>query len=169
MGYIRVPELDLLLQHFDGLKELLKALRIQLDNIKNDREGEAVYAAVTNRNFDDMPGTGRIADKTAKIALNLPRISGEHREAIRELSREINLIGMVIDKLELAKRLLSPAEQKLIYLRHEHGRTLQEISTEIKCSKAKIQKNIGQALERMAQACRIEQNEYQKVLQILKG
>lgn len=169
MGYIRAPEIVLLLQHFDGLKELLKILKTQIELIKSDRGEESVYAAATNRNFDGMPSTGRIADRTAKIALNIPGVSEECREAIREIRKEINAVSMVMDKLELARRTLKPGDQKLISFKYEQGRTLPEIAIITRSNKASVMSKMKQALERMVDVCRIEQGECEKVLQIMKG
>lgn len=165
---IRVPEMENLLRLHGLLQETLKDLRRQIELIKCDREEESVYAAATNRNFDGMPGTAQLTDRTAKIALSLRGVSGEHREAIRELSRDINLIGMIFDRVELAKRLLSRDEQEVIKLRYDQGLTFQEMAAVMKTGKGHIKQKHGQALERMVQACRIEQDEYEKVLSILK-
>ncbi len=168
MEFIRTQELDYLLRHLNELHVLLENFKKQIENIKNDKGDDLIYACMTNRNMDGLPGTRRISDRTAITALNLRGISGERRGAFQEVRAEINQIGMVIDKLEMAKRRLSHEEQTIINYRYQREKTLQEISSLMKCSKAKIQKNIGQALERMCQACRIEQDEYTKVLKILE-
>lgn len=165
---IRVPEMENLLRLHGLLQETLKELKRQIELIKCDREEESVYAAAINRNFDGMPGAGRIADKTTKTALNLPSVSGEGREAIREIQNEINLIGMIVDRLEMAKRQLSCDEQEMIRLRYDRRLTFQEMAAVMKTGKGQIKQKHGQALERMCQACRIEQDEYTKVLKILE-
>lgn len=83
MGFIRVPELDLLLQHWNGLQILIKNLKRQIEVVKQDGKDDDIYGHMTNRNFDGMPGTVRIADKTAKTALALNNITGESLETIR--------------------------------------------------------------------------------------
>lgn len=169
MGYIRVPELDNLLRLNRALQEMLKELKNQIELIKHDGKDDEIYGRMTNRNFNGMPGSGQIADKTAKIAMTLPSVSSEGREAIQKVKSEIYLVSIIVDKLELAKRLLSRDEQDVIQLRYDKGLTFQEMAVTMKTGKGQIKLKHGHALERMVQACRIEQVDYKKVLRIMKG
>jgi predicted DNA-binding protein (UPF0251 family) len=166
---IRPQELEYLLWHCDELQEAHKELKIQIENIKKVEGDDDIYGCMTNRNFDGMPGTRRIADKTARTALNLRGLASECRKAIQEIRNEINFIGMIIDRLEMAKRRLSLDEQEMIRLRYDRRLTFQEMAAVMKTGKGQIKQKHGQALERMVQACRIEQDDYKKVLQIMKG
>jgi len=163
---IRAQELDNLLRLRGLLHEMLKVLKMQIETLKHDGKEDAIYACMVNRSLDGMPLSGRIQDRTAKVVENPGQVSRERRSAIRELTAEVLLISTVVDRLELAKRLLRPVEREIIYLRYDKELTFQQMAANTGMSKERIKQSYGQALERMSQTCGIQQNEYQKTLKI---
>jgi DNA-directed RNA polymerase specialized sigma24 family protein len=163
---IRAQELDNLLRLRGLLQETLKALKEQINRLKNDREDELIYDCMVKRNIDGMPRSRAIRDRTGEIAANLGQAPIKQRKAIQEVTAEINLIGTILDRLELAIRLLRPVEREIIYLRYDKELTFQQMAANTGMSKERIKQSYGQALERMSQTCGIQQNEYQKTLKI---
>jgi DNA-directed RNA polymerase specialized sigma24 family protein len=166
--YIRINELDFLLHHVGTLKALIMELKRQMERIRHEKEVDYIYDLAVKRHIDAMPHSGRITDRTAKAAANLGQSSREWLAAIREIMVEINLIGTILDRLELAKRLLRPVEREIIYLRYDKELTFQQMAANTGMSKERIKQSYGQALERMSQTCGVNIEEYEKVLGILE-
>jgi len=166
--YIRVTEIDFLLHHEEAIKTLILRLKRQIEQIKDERKEDYIYDLAVKRKMDGMPRSAKIQDRTAKAVLEKGQALKEQHWAIRELTQEINLLGSIIDQLELAKRLLRSAEQKIIQLRYRHGLTYQEMVTEMKMGKGAIKLSLEQALKRICSLSRIKLDEYKILLFIFE-
>lgn len=98
--YIRYHEAEKLFKIYPTLQVIQKTLQTELSNICNADKDEEIYSeCMGNRNGDGMPHSGAISDTTASVALRYK--TANRREKI-ELRKEINDLGVVIEKLTCA-------------------------------------------------------------------
>lgn len=167
MGYIGTDKLSILLQHHKHMQALVVALKIQINQIINEKEDDAIYDLATKRNIDGLPGSGKIQDRTANIALG-GKMSNETMEAVRELINELNLVTVITEKIDISLRILKPIERQLIQAKYFNQATWREIIKQTGLSQHTAREKLKETMNKLANICNIKIDEYRKLIILIE-
>jgi DNA-directed RNA polymerase specialized sigma24 family protein len=167
--YVRTQELEWILTNYRELAAIRQELEIEAEAVANEgKDDDAIYGLVLKRSVDWMPHTKKISDRTATAALNIHELSRECMTALKEIKNDMLLVGLMLDKLAIALRVLKPLERKIIELKLFQVLTWSEIANNTTYSTRSVQGMYKSALEKTLRICRISLDEYQDVRALLE-
>lgn len=166
--FIRTQELEWILTHYRELQAMLQELRTEADAVLSEKESDGIYACMLKRTLDNMPPSGKISDRTAGNALNIHRLSQEQRMAMEEINEDVLLIDLLLQKIEIALRVVKPCFREVVVKKHIEQKTWREVSTELKYEIRTLRRHRDQAVEKILTICRIQFEDFAKVKHLLE-
>ena len=182
--YIRTEEFKELLLLIPMLRSMKRSLDVELQrciNFVND-EDITVIEGMTfgNCRLSDMPfaNTNETSDKTSDIALNYEKqICSEAKEAkkaIKQITREIYYIEVIIDKIEVGLKSVNKTQREILALKYWQGYSWNEIVVELekqKCfySKRQIQRFNKISLEKLKTIALIDIDMYKNIKALINN
>lgn len=174
--YIREHEVEQLLSLYHDLHGMAKSIKIQISGLESSKatNDDIEGMALKHTAFDDTPGysKGTASDRTAKVALSYEKsLDLETRMAMEELQEELQLIEVVIAKVEISLAVLSPVQKEIVTSRYCRGLKWNEIEdainkTEYIMSASSAKTRCKEGVERITKVCRIRASEYEAVLKL---
>ncbi|MDQ4679846.1 hypothetical protein [Stenotrophomonas maltophilia group sp. RNC7] len=146
------------------LMELSKGLN------DNDADEYIANVALKRPNVDQVKinTKGHITDKTGSTAVNFrENLEKEIAETIDQLKYELYLFKIVIEKLDIAFRVISEEGKKIIELKYIENLTWFEIEDNLLITKNKGQDIRKKSIERLRSISRITAQQYKQVIEIL--
>ncbi|MDK2878138.1 MAG: hypothetical protein PWR06_854 [Thermoanaerobacteraceae bacterium] len=184
MQYIRYHEMEALLKAYKDMQGVIMSLKRELGEAmegvdKNDIDDAILSMALQHSTPDDIPGhsTGSITDKTANIAISYQkRLEDEHKALIDELTKELILLKLISDKLEIGLSSLSETQKNIIEAKYFQKLDWYAVvdklaEANIFLSKYQAQNIRREAIERLIRITRITIGQYEQVMKLinLKG
>lgn len=178
MSYIHYHEVEKLFTAWPTLDGILESLLIDLmaTRAKNGLGSDEDYIytmSIGNKALDNMPPSGKISDSTGNIVANYLKVMRmDKRELKGELNEEVFEVSIVIEKLNIAFRRLSPIRQKVLKLFYWEKLKWKEVSVSLNESggfmsesSAKIERRRG--IEKMASILKVTQEDYESVMKLV--
>lgn len=160
------------------------SLDVELQRCKNfvNDEDNIVIEGMTfgNCRLSDMPfaNTNETSDKTADIALNYEKLinneSKEAKKAIKQITKEMYCIEIVIDKIEIGLNCIGRVQQEVLKLKYWENKTWDEIMEYLKeqnifYSKVGIRKNTKKAIKKLNTIALIDLDMYKNVIALINN
>lgn len=180
--FIRIEETRELLSLVPILKDIRLSLQAEIKrnvDYVNDTDSD-VIESMTFGDFrlSDMPfaNTNETSDKTANIAMNYEKqISNEAKQAkyaIKEITRELYCIEVILEKTEIGLNSLSKVQQEILTQKYWENKTWNEIIEFLKTqdvfySNSSIRGKAKSALKKLNTIALIEMNIYKKVIALI--
>jgi hypothetical protein len=176
MQYIRVHEIEQLLRLYHDLVGMSQSIRLQLDTIKDNEvtDDDLASLALHHATFDDIPSysKGYASDKTSKVALNYEKaLNFEVQQALRELQEDLQLIEIIIAKLDIALSVLPDTHKEIVLLRYCKGLKWDVIDNTVNkndylMSISAMKARGKEGIDRICVVSRISINAYQATMQL---
>jgi DNA-directed RNA polymerase specialized sigma24 family protein len=171
--YISQNELVWMLDKHSTLVAINKSLQAEMTRVTSrrwrERVDDTIEGKVYSRRNDGMPGpaAGNISDKTASVAASY---RGERNHAwddsIGEVADELSVIGMVIEKVDIALDTLSADQRQIIRDFYFERKTISVIADEIKASEGTVKWQKNQALSNILRVIRIDKRTFDRTCEI---
>lgn len=176
ISYIKTEKLFASWQVIQAIKESLQ-LEIKAMETKNAMATAEEYIdtlTMGNKVAGDMPHSSKISDATCDIAASYRQVMRrDYINAYNQITDEKYCIDLVDDKLGLAFRRLSPAQQKILKLFYWEKKTWAEVLTVLKEEKHFLSKNQAQSqrrigIEKMTSISMITTEMYDRVIKLVE-
>lgn len=178
MDYIRYHEVEKLFEFQPTLEGMLESLSVDLIAARakepTGTDEDYIYnLCIGNKALDNLPPTGKITDSTSNIAINYIKIMRRNKNEVKnELKREMLEISLVIDKLNIAFRRLTPSQQQILKLCYWEKKTWKETMECIKeknqyISLRQAQEQRRAALEKMTSIAKITIDTYKCIMKLI--
>jgi len=175
-AYIREHETEKLLDIYYDLQSMAENIKLQMSSLENSKASDDNIEAMALKHltFGDVPSysKGTASDRTAKVALSYKEtLDTEIREGIEELQNELQLIEVIIAKVEISLAVLTPIQKEIVMLRYCKGLKWGEIDCVINrdeylMSVSAMKAKAKEAIQRMTKVCRIRVSEYMRVMEL---
>lgn len=180
MNYIRYHEVENLFKLQPTLEAILESISVDLvaasvKEVTGTSEEYIYNLCIGNKELKDTPPTSKISDTTSTVAANYAKIMQQDKNYIKnQLGYEALEISLVIDKLNIAFRRLTPLQQTILKLYYWKELTWKEILEQIKEEGQYISLRHAQDLrkagiEKMVNISKITIKTYQNILTIVQG
>ena len=179
MQYITYLETEELLRKLPMLRTLLANLQLNYKTIYEagpewcGTEYDVFYTKIVgNHEISDMPfgGHANPGDKLNNIVAEGP--NRDYERALKELMSSINLVALVIDRLDYAmdvgKRNINQEEKDLIEDRFFSRMYSKELQVKCGLSRQQVWRKIREITERMASLIQISMAQYEGCLKMLE-
>lgn len=178
MAYMRYHETEKLFTVWPELEAILESLSFDLMAVRaKDSMGtdeDYIYSlCIGNKVIDNMPHTGRISDSTYNVTTNYGKLARCDRRMVKtELTSEALEISIVIDKLQLAFRRLSPLQREILALYYWDKKTWKEIAEAIKTDRQfysirQFQEKRYKGIEKMTRIMKVSIETYVHIVKIM--
>jgi len=176
MQYIREHEIEQLLGLYNDMQSMTENVKLQVSSLESSKatDDDIEGMALKRTTFDNTPGysKGTASDRTAKVALSYEKsLDLETRKAMEELLQELQLIEVIIAKVEISLAVLTPIQKDIVMLRYCKGLKWGEIDSIINKSNylfsiSAMKARTKEAIQRMTKVCRIRTCEYEQVMRL---
>jgi hypothetical protein len=175
-SYIRYQETEQLLKIYPNLQAMTESIKLQMSSLESAEvtDDDILGMALPHTNFDGVPSfsKGTTSDRTAKVALSYgSSMSHEEKEALQELQAELQLIEVIIAKLEISLGVLSPIQKEIVVLRYCKGLKWDAIEYIVNkdnylMSVSAMKSRCKEGVERITIVCRITLSEYAGIMKL---
>lgn len=177
MKFIGYPQLEELLTLYTRIQSLvgsltaeLKAFVEQNSSVEDRLASMAIGNRVIYQDSEQITATPEPGKRmTAVIADYHDAFSREDREAIKEILADLDIVNLVLGKLNHGLNGLKEAEMEIIEAKYFKGYTWALASDTVRLSEGQGKKLRREAIEQMLPVCRIKVEDYEAVIRIIKG
>lgn len=173
MAYIRYHEVEKLFTAWPELEVILHSLSLDLIAVRTNysmgTDDDYIYSlCMGNKAIDNMPPSGRISDSTGNIAANYGFLMWHDRRAVKtELTGDVLELSLVIEKMQLAFRRLSPLQREILALYYWESKTWREVAETVNCNVGQVQDKRYCGIEKMRRVMKIPIETYGRIMRIV--
>jgi DNA-directed RNA polymerase specialized sigma subunit len=158
-----------LLSLYPDMAAMSQTIQTQMRNVlrTSDKIDDAIESlALRHSTIEDMNSysEGSITDKTCKTAIGYQSaLNNEKKEALRELRGELLSLRIVVDKIDIALKVLPALQKDILTARYWERLVWSEITDRFMISASSAKQKRDVALDRLCKLVRVSIDEYEKV------
>jgi len=174
LNYIRYHEVEYLFKKHHTLEAILESLSRELILLSRELDEDYISGALFGGGDGINVQSNKISDSTSRIAIEHRKdINSDYFTTRAEIKIELNLISIVLDKLNIAYRQLPHIQHEILRLYYWEEKNWDEVIDSIKKTKGFIVKKTAQryrtqGIERIKTIAKIDIDSYQQVVKFLE-
>lgn len=173
MNYIRYHEAEYLFKKHHTLEAILESLSRELNSFSKELDTDYIEGALFGGGDGVNVQSNKISDSTSRIAIGYDHdINKDYFATKAEIKVELNLISIILDKLNIAYRQIPHIQQDILKLYYWEEKNWDEVIDSIKKTRGFIVKKTAQryrtlGIENIKTIAKIDIDSYQQVVKFL--
>jgi len=173
LEYIRTYEMENLITHYRDIQGTIQSILRDLEELSKGVDYNDTIATMALSRAPITDNTlshtlGRISDKTGNVALKYQETLDEQQKLLyREITEEIFLLELILDKMNIALGGLTTEQKKLLEDKYWHGLDWTAIERKYLVSRTTGHTRRKEAIKTLVRISRISIKQYKQVMRIL--